>query len=43
MQNLVEHLHKYFTLKTFEYFEQLFGDDHLDNFRVVFGGYLQQY
>ena len=43
MQNLVEHLHKYFTLKTSEYFEQLLGDDNLDNFRVVFGDYLQQH
>ena len=43
MQNLVEHLHEYFTLKTSEYFEQLLGDDNLDNFRVVFGGYLQQH
>ena len=34
-------LHKYFAIRTFDYLEQSFVDDQLDNFLVTLEGYHQ--
>ena len=39
----MEHLQKYFTMKTFDYVEQHFTDDQLDNFLVTSEGYRQHH
>ena len=40
-QNLVEHLHEYFSMKTLDHLEQPFADDQLDHFLVTLEGYHQ--
>ena len=40
-QNVVEHLHKYFAMKTFDHLEQPCTDDQSDNFLVTLEDYRQ--
>ena len=39
----MEHLYKYFAMKTFEHLEQLFANSQLDNFLVTLEGYPQHH
>ena len=42
-QTLVEQLDKHFAMKAFDYLEQPFADDQLDNFLVTLEGYTQHH